>query len=40
MNAFDKGLAEFTRDGNRKLVGLLIVSAIIFGVIVWFVAKG
>ena len=36
MNAFDKGLAEFTRNGNRKLIGLLLVSAIIFGLIAWF----
>lgn len=35
MNAFDKGLAEFTRDGNRKLVGLLLASVIIFGLIAW-----
>lgn len=33
--AFAKGLAEFTRDGNRKLAFLLFLATVIIGILFW-----
>jgi hypothetical protein len=35
QSRWDKGTAEFTRDGNRKLLLLLFVSIVILGGLFW-----